>query len=169
MDDFEWRVSIATIAADGPFSVFNGIDRVITLLEGAGMRLRAEDGRFDQTLDKPLAPFAFPGEAPVACTLLAGESQDFNVMTRREKLQAEVRVLTAPEQILPCQHGLLMVTHGAWDVDISRPSRGIDPEPRRTLATGSGIWWSDEILSCRLGRITADATVIAVRMVQKNL
>ncbi len=29
---FDWRVSIATIASDGPFSLFAGIDRVITLL-----------------------------------------------------------------------------------------------------------------------------------------
>ena len=29
MDSFEWRVSIATIAQSGPFSVFAGVDRVI--------------------------------------------------------------------------------------------------------------------------------------------
>jgi environmental stress-induced protein Ves len=168
MDDFAWRVSIATIATDGPFSVFNGIDRVITLLEGAGMRLRAEDGRFDHALDKALVPFAFPGEASVDCTLLAGESQDFNVMTRRAKLQAEVRVLTAPEHTLPCPHGLLMVSDGAWEVEISSQSSGTDAGSRRTITAGGGVWWSDETVSCRLSRTTADATMIAVRMVQKN-
>ena len=39
-DDFDWRISVATIAADGPFSAFAGIDRVITLLAGAGVLLQ---------------------------------------------------------------------------------------------------------------------------------
>lgn len=29
-DPFDWRVSVATIEADGPFSRFNGIGRTIT-------------------------------------------------------------------------------------------------------------------------------------------
>ncbi|MEN3293518.1 MAG: uncharacterized protein V7642_2771 [Burkholderiales bacterium] len=169
MDDFEWRVSIATIAADGPFSIFNGIDRVITLLEGAGMRLRSRDGSFDHALATPLMPFAFPGEASVDCNLLSGESHDFNVMTRRDKLRAEVRMLTSPCQMASCSHGLLMVTHGAWDMEVSRHASDRGPEPRRTMAAGAGMWWADEMLSCRMSRITPDATLIAVRMVQKTL
>ena len=31
MDGFDWRVSVATIARSGPFSVFTGVDRVIVL------------------------------------------------------------------------------------------------------------------------------------------
>ncbi len=34
--DFYWRASIATIASNGEFSSFPGVDRVITLLEGGG-------------------------------------------------------------------------------------------------------------------------------------
>ena len=40
-DDFDWRVSIATIAASGPFSTFPGIDRTIMLLDGPGVHLRS--------------------------------------------------------------------------------------------------------------------------------
>ncbi|PPS58274.1 hypothetical protein CRX72_12315 [Pantoea sp. BRM17] len=32
--DFAWRASIATLDASGPFSLFPGVDRVITLLQG---------------------------------------------------------------------------------------------------------------------------------------
>ncbi|MEN3297781.1 MAG: uncharacterized protein V7642_7034 [Burkholderiales bacterium] len=169
MEDFEWRVSIATIAADGPFSVFNGIDRVITLLEGEGMRLRCRGGSFDHALDKPLMPFAFPGEALVDCSLLSGEAQDFNVMTRRGKLHADVRMLASPQQMSSCAHGLLMVAQGVWDVEVSRHAGGSGPEPRRTMTAGAGMWWADEMLSCRVSRITAAAKMIAVRMVQKSL
>ena len=56
---FDWRVSIAHIASSGPFSSFPGVDRVITLLEGAGVHLRSADGAIDHRLDTPLAPFAF--------------------------------------------------------------------------------------------------------------
>lgn len=37
--DFAWRASIATIACDGPFSTFNGVDRTITLLNGSPVLL----------------------------------------------------------------------------------------------------------------------------------
>jgi environmental stress-induced protein Ves len=159
MEDFEWRISIATIAVDGPFSVFNGIDRVIMLLQGAGMRLHSRDGRIDHALDKPLMPFAFAGEASLDCSLLSGESQDFNVMTRREKLRASVRVLRGPQQMDSSVHGLLLATQGVWDVETSS-----EFQARKTIAADTGMWWSDEMLSCRLTPTTADAAMIAVQL-----
>src|SRR5687768_10431330 len=61
--DFEWRMSIAEVAGDGAFSRFEGVDRCIALLDGAGMQLRSSDGTVDKRLDQPLAPFFFDGEA----------------------------------------------------------------------------------------------------------
>ncbi len=46
MDAFAWRVSVADIVADGPFSAFPGIDRQIALLDGAGVHLQAHDDSF---------------------------------------------------------------------------------------------------------------------------
>lgn len=43
-DDFDWRLSIATIAEDGAFSAFPGIDRTLILLSGNGVALRLDDG-----------------------------------------------------------------------------------------------------------------------------
>ncbi|MEO5606152.1 MAG: HutD family protein, partial [Polaromonas sp.] len=79
LNDFGWRISIATIAASGPFSMFAGIDRHIMLLGGDGVRLRSP-GSIDHQLDTPGQPFAFSGDAAIDCTLLGGESSDFNVM-----------------------------------------------------------------------------------------
>ena len=42
--DWGWRLSIAEITADGPFSTFEGVDRELVLLAGEGLRLRFEDG-----------------------------------------------------------------------------------------------------------------------------
>lgn len=87
-----WRVSIAEVASDGPFSRFEQLDRVILLLSGAGFCLHGV-GDNPQQLLQPLQPFSFAGEAEVFCTLNQGAVRDFNLMTRRNALQAELKVL----------------------------------------------------------------------------
>jgi len=87
---FALRLSIAEVSADGPFSRFDGVDRVLALLEGDGLRLRRADG-LAVTLDRPGEPFAFAGEDGWDCALLGGPTLDFNVMTDRARLAATVR------------------------------------------------------------------------------
>ncbi|QRE77109.1 HutD/Ves family protein [Methylobacterium aquaticum] len=79
---FDWRVSMATVAADGPFSPFPGIDRTLALLDGEGMDLAVE-GHGSHRLTPGSPPLAFPGDAPAAARLVAGAITDLNVMTRR--------------------------------------------------------------------------------------
>jgi environmental stress-induced protein Ves len=87
MDAFDWRVSLADVAADGPFSAFTGVDRVLTVIEGDGLVLDFE-GQIKRL--KPLAPFAFPGEATVTARLTGGPIRDLNVMVRRGVWSATV-------------------------------------------------------------------------------
>lgn len=151
LDRFDWRVSIAHIATDGPFSAFAGVDRVITLLEGAGVRLRATDGRFDHRLDTPLAPFAFAGETPVMGTLLAGDCHDFNVMTRRATCRASVQVHRGPGLSASAPAGVLLAVHGHWRAD------------EQALAPGEGLWWNDTGERCwPLASSGGDAALLAV-------
>ncbi len=117
MDSFAWRVSIADIRAAGPFSAFPGIDRIITLLDGDGVRLHTGDGRIDHRLDTPLAPFAFPGEADIHAALIGGDTRDFNVMTRRQDWQAQVDILRGASTLPASDGGLLYVSRGSWTVD----------------------------------------------------
>lgn len=88
-----WRLSIAEVASDGPFSRFDNIDRIILLLTGEGFSLHGV-GDNPQVLDAPLTPFAFAGETTIHCTLLKGAVRDFNLMTRRDAVQAQLQVLT---------------------------------------------------------------------------
>ncbi|MGW4651040.1 HutD/Ves family protein [Kitasatospora sp. NPDC004289] len=88
--DFHWRVSLADVAQGGPFSRFEQVDRVITVVEGAGMALTV-DGT-EHRIAEPYRPFAFPGDATTDCVLLGGPVVDFNVMTRRGKASAEVEI-----------------------------------------------------------------------------
>ncbi|MCX5336370.1 HutD family protein [Streptomyces sp. NBC_00140] len=91
-DGFDWRVSVADVDAGGSFSAFTGIDRVITLVEGEGMVLTV-DGTSHPV--GPLSPFAFSGDAATDCRLKAGAVRNMNVMTRRSRATAKVRIITA--------------------------------------------------------------------------
>jgi uncharacterized protein len=77
-DDFRWRISIADVAADGPFSVFEDCGRVIALLRGAGMVLTVDGVPY--AVDRPFVPFRFEGDAATDCRLVAGPVTDFNVI-----------------------------------------------------------------------------------------
>ena len=116
VQDFDWRISVATIAADGPFSAFAGIDRVITLLSGAGVHLSSQDGSVNHQLNQALQPFAFSGDVALDCDLLGGPSQDFNVMTRRGRILANVSIHRAGALQLRSPHGLLLARSGRWQL-----------------------------------------------------
>ncbi|WP_378943245.1 HutD family protein [Mesorhizobium sp. ANAO-SY3R2] len=88
LDDFDWRISMAQVAAGGPFSVFAGIDRTLTVLAGS-MRLAAGDAPTVEL--SPLSqPYAFPGDAITEASLIHGQVVDFNVMTLRGRFSHSV-------------------------------------------------------------------------------
>ena len=90
VDDFDWRISMATVASDGPFSIFPGIDRTLSILEGNGMAL--EIAAADPLLlTMESAPLPFPADVPVNATLPDGAITDLNVMTRRSTFRHAVR------------------------------------------------------------------------------
>lgn len=87
--DFDWRVSFADVAGSGIFSTFAGVDRVITLVDGPPMTLVLPS---HTTVLRPFAPYSFDGELPVRYTVTA-PTQDLNVMTRRGRASATVKIL----------------------------------------------------------------------------
>ena len=86
-----WRISLASIERDGPFSDFGGYDRTIVPVEGAGFSLAFEHETV--RLDRLGEPFRFAGEARADCRLIAGASRDLNVMTRRGSYDHAVAAL----------------------------------------------------------------------------
>ena len=81
--DWVWRMSVAEVASDGPFSRFDGVQRWFAVLGGAGVRLDLGPQAHTQHLTPHSAPLCFAGDEPVFCTLIAGATQDFNLMLRR--------------------------------------------------------------------------------------
>jgi hypothetical protein len=94
---WNWRLSIAEIEQDAPFSEFPGIDRELVLLQGNGLRLRFADGEI-HTLHPPHQRLRFAGERAVSGELVDGLTHDFNLMWRRDAIDAELlyRPLVGP-------------------------------------------------------------------------
>lgn len=87
-EDWTWRLSIAEIAANAPFSTFPGVDRELVLLSGEGVRLHVDGEAIDVL--PPYGRHRFPGEAQVHGELIAGPTTDFNLMWRRDRVGAEL-------------------------------------------------------------------------------
>ncbi|RQP24602.1 HutD family protein [Albitalea terrae] len=156
MDDFEWRMSLAEVAADAPFSAFPDVDRCIVLLRGAGMHLRSEDGRLDQRLGEPLEPFHFSGDAALHATLIDGPSSDFNVMTRRGRWRADVTPLSDTHDASACAAALLLCRSG--EATISMPG-----DAPRNLQSGQAALWRHDAPALHIAPSFA-ATLLLVQL-----
>lgn len=98
---FDWRISLATVGASGPFSVFPGIDRTIAVLEGDGMQLTV-DGKQEPALLVESPPFAFSGDAEVQADCLGGETLDLNMMSRRGRfVHRMTKIVVSDARTLP--------------------------------------------------------------------
>ncbi|SCB48768.1 HutD/Ves family protein [Rhizobium multihospitium] len=117
--DFDWRVSMATVASDGPFSVFPGIDRTLSILEGEGMTLLIE-GRAPERLTQASEPLSFAADAPTSATLVDGTITDLNVMTRRGRFKHSVRRVSVDghtEVAFEVGTSLVLCHRGNADID----------------------------------------------------
>jgi len=118
MADFDWRVSLAEVSEPGPFSALPDVDRLLLLVEGAGMTLRIDGDEVEASSDQPVA---FAGELDASCVVLAdGPTLDLNVMTRRGRFVASMEVLAAGS--VECEVGervlvMRLDDHDAWLLD----------------------------------------------------
>lgn len=149
LEDFIWRVSIAAISSDGPFSAFEGVDRIITLIQGPGVQLDAPDKGISHRLDRPMQSYFFPGEADIHCRLLGAPTLDFNVMVRRARARANLKNVQREMTANISPFGLIFVVSGHWKV--SRPD-----VPVQQFHAGQGAWWHDAT-SERLEVVSEDA------------
>jgi environmental stress-induced protein Ves len=79
---WQWRVSVAEIVQDGPFSTFPGVQRWIAVTHGGGVLLRF--AAHQVMLVPGSAPFSFEGAGAPYCELLDRHSQDLNLMVRHD-------------------------------------------------------------------------------------
>jgi len=117
LDTFAWRVSVADVAQAGPFSRFEGVDRTLVLLEGAGMLL--DEAGSTHALTQPLDVARFAGEAAIDARLVGGATRDFNLMVRRGAARGTLEVWRENARYnLRAQTVLLYCAQGEQDVRI---------------------------------------------------
>ena len=91
-----WRFSRAAVLEAGPFSLFAGIERNLTVISGPGFDLVGA-GLLLQAL--PLLPVAFPGDVPLSAKNVTAPCDDFNVMSARHLPRPEILVQRQPVQL----------------------------------------------------------------------
>lgn len=136
------RLSRAAVVEDGPFSLFPGIERNLTVLSGPGFRLT---GAGIDLRCEPLVPVAFPGDVEVTATETNGQqSDDFNVMTARSLPKPQVTL--AQNDSLPARGTLALYA--------------LSP----CLVNGTAVSRDDLVLTEGPARLQGDWPVIAVRL-----
>lgn len=133
-DGFDWRVSLAEVSGDGPFSVFPGADRILTVAEGAGMDL--DVGGRPRRIDARHVPRDFPGDLPTHCELLAGPVVNLNVMYHRDRASATVEVVRG-ERGVPVPAGAVVLAV-ALEGEVTAAGAALAPYDAVLLAPGEG-------------------------------
>ena len=96
-----WRISIAEVGSDGPFSVFPGMTRILTVIDGAGIDLLSADGVLEARLHRP-APFS--GDLDVTARLVGGPVRNLNLIYNAKVIEPAVEVILGPAT-LNCEAG----------------------------------------------------------------
>lgn len=110
-DDFLWRLSSAEIQSKNSFSNFPGYDRILFVINGAGLSLYEKSLDDNQSLKKvdlkPLHPFLFQGETLIECELLANTPDrntqpnnqvvDLGLIFKRNHIKADAKVFSFSE------------------------------------------------------------------------
>ncbi|MEP6826889.1 MAG: HutD family protein [Aestuariivirga sp.] len=96
---FGWRLSVAEVASDGPFSLFPGHQRILTVVEGKGMRLVSANAAYHVG---HLVPIRFSGDEHIVGKLIDGPCRDFNLIYDPKRFSAEVTVLQGPQKLSAC-------------------------------------------------------------------
>ncbi|MFJ9416161.1 HutD family protein [Streptomyces sp. NPDC101227] len=112
-DAFAWRVSLADVTRDGPYSPLPGIRRILTVVDGGGLELTV-DGT-PHLLSGRFRPFAFPGAAATDSRLLDGPVVNLNVMVREGRARAGVEMVRGSGTVPPGE-ALVVALEGGTEV-----------------------------------------------------
>jgi uncharacterized protein len=145
IENFDWRISMARIASDGPFSSFPAVDRTLTIIDGAGLHLVVDGKRVD--LRDHSEPFSFRGESKTHATRIGGTVTDLNVMTRRDRFTHRVTHM-APDcelvvardvsvALLFCARGRIRIESARQAEDLSSHDSVLVREPLSLSADAS--------------------------------
>jgi environmental stress-induced protein Ves len=118
-DTFGWRISMADVTSDGPFSTFPGVDRTLIVVEGNGIELNV--GGTPHCLNNIMPKFSFSGDALTFGRLISGPIRDLNVMTRRGAFRHRTRFVRSGVALLSQDIGaaFIVALDSALDVTMN--------------------------------------------------
>lgn len=90
LQQFLWRISMADVCSDGPFSIFPARQRLLSILDGEGLVLNFIHRGIQQTL-RSTDVCAFSGDDVVESRLIAGPIRDFNLIYSAEHFDARMQ------------------------------------------------------------------------------
>lgn len=128
--DWGWRFSIAEVASDGPFSRFDGMARILTVITGAGLDLHHAGGVIAA---RPMQPVAFSGDLAIDCRRVAGLVHDFNVIYDPARFEARVQMLQGTADFGASLLGVLQPDGfhlGTEPLILDAPALGVIIDPR---------------------------------------
>jgi len=92
-----WRLAMAPVNDDGPFSRIDCVNRSLVVIEGAGMNLSVDRKKVQC---EPLQVVQFRGEAVTEASLIDGPILDINLMVRRNDATGNMKILDNAEQAI---------------------------------------------------------------------
>lgn len=153
VDNFDWRISMATVASDGPFSMFPGIDRTLSILDGHGMSLSI-DGQEPVLLTRSSPPLAFAADVPVAARLIDGPIMDLNVMTRRGRYRHSVERITGRFSVSKQLESETVFLLAMGDVSATSDHQPIDLKALDAMSIDAPITVRANDIACYIIRLT---------------
>jgi hypothetical protein len=133
-ETFGWRISMADVRSDGPFSAFPGIDRTLIVVEGGGLELDVEGASI--VLDEPSSKLSFSGDDATVGRLLSGPIRDLNVMTRRGRFRHRTRLVRTGVALLSedAYAAFIVALDGPFDVTLDGTIHSLDALDTLALA-----------------------------------
>ncbi len=136
---WSWRCSIADVPESGPFSRFDGCERLIVCVEGNGMRLRIDGAA---PMDVPTAGEAlrFQGEAETVGELVDGAVRDGNLMLRRDRWRGTLTLLegSLEQRVEAAAIMIVVALRGSATVDEGSASVALEEGDAAIVSGGSG-------------------------------
>ncbi|KQO77167.1 HutD family protein [Rhizobium sp. Leaf262] len=153
VDDFDSRISMATVASDGPFSIFPGIDRTLSILDGNGMSLTF-DSQEPLLLNRSSPPLAFAADVPVAARLVDGPITDLNVMTRRGRYRHSVERVTGRFSVSKQAESEAVFVLAMGDVSLTSDHKSVDLKALDAMSIDAAVTVRADEITCYIIRLT---------------
>ena len=120
--EWTWRLAMAPVNEDGPFSRIECVNRFLAVVEGAGMLLSVDRKKL-QCL--PMQVVRFRGDAITEATLTDGPIMDINLMVRRKEADGEMVIISEDgllfgASIVVAVGGSAQVKCGDSTIDLAR-------------------------------------------------